>query len=455
MKPLTNENRIIRQVNLSFNSLSIYRKVLEDRVIDSLFQLTSFLEKEELNVGQALSLYSSFFHELAGQSTCGPSLKAHILKALLKDDNAFSRACEASSFEALDPSLVSAASNDIACLKFIAGLASRTVKEIIRPSARYDVEAAAVEKMPDWSLEPYVDCFGVSGSILEVLSAAFEAEGSEGFVKKTYEFHNANGSGLFAGFKAFVWEHREGCGSLRGVNSPDPILLKDLVGYELERSEVINNTLQFLEGHPANNVLLYGDRGTGKSSTVKAILNEYHSRGLRLVEVPKMHLMDFPEIIRSLSTRKQKFIIFVDDLVFEDNEENYTALKAALEGGIEVKPSNVLIYATSNRRHLIKEKFSDRYGLSSSNHDDEVRAADTIQEKLSLSDRFGITVVFSSPDKQRYLEIVEGIASKRNLKVDKDYLHKEALKWELWYNGRSPRTARQFIDWLEGQGTNP
>jgi uncharacterized protein len=227
--------------------------------------------------------------------------------------------------------------------------------------------------------------------------------------------------------------------------------LQDLVSYDLERSEVINNTLQFLKGFPANNILLYGDRGTGKSSTVKAILNEYYNQGLRLIEVSKSHLIDFPEIIADLKERKQKFIIFVDDLSFDDNEQNHNSLKAVLEGGIESKPSNVLIYATSNRRHLIKEKFSDRVGFQSGNADDEVRSADTMQEKLSLSDRFGITVVFSSPNKDKYLEIVEGLAIKRGLAFDKESLKKEALKWELWYNGRSPRTARQFIDWLEGE----
>jgi hypothetical protein len=250
---------------------------------------------------------------------------------------------------------------------------------------------------------------------------------------------------------AFIWDKSNGQGYLRGIENHDLVTLSDLIGYQTEREEVINNTLQFLKGYNANNVLLYGDRGTGKSSTVKAILNEYHKHGLRIIEVPKSNLGDFPEIIRQLKGRKQKFIIFVDDLVFEDSEENYTTLKAILEGGLENRPKNVLIYATSNRRHLIKEKFSDRLGFQSGGSDDEIRAADTLQEKLSLADRFGITAVFSSPDKSRYLEIVEAMAEKRGIAMDKEQLHKEALKWELWYNGRSPRTARQFIDWLEGQ----
>lgn len=303
-------------------------------------------------------------------------------------------------------------------------------------------------------------------------------------------FHNKWGYGDFARFRAFVWQHganyrgincdstcsignlikssdaqclnstistngtnnayKESYGYLKGIENPDPIKLTDLIGYEIQKNEVLNNTLLFLEGYPANNMLLYGDRGTGKSSTIKALVNEYYEQGLRIVEVPKKHIMDFPDIIRVLEGRKHKFIIFIDDLAFEDNEENYTALKAVLEGGVESKPSNIIIYATSNRRHLIKEKFSDRAGLASGNPDDEVHASDTIQEKLSLADRFGIKITFSAPDKNEFLKIVDGIAEKRGLKVDKEYLHREALKWELTYNGRSPRTAKQFVDWLEG-----
>jgi predicted AAA+ superfamily ATPase len=255
---------------------------------------------------------------------------------------------------------------------------------------------------------------------------------------------------MFARYGAFVWESIEGKSCLRGIEVPDPIRLSDFIGYEQERLEVIENTEKFLKGLPANNVLLYGDRGTGKSSTVKAIVNEYREMGLRIIEIPRKHLVDFPAVIRQIKGRKCKFIIFVDDLAFEDSEESYTVLKSILEGGVENRPDNVLIYATSNRRHLIKEKFSDRAGFRSDDPDDEIRAQDTMQEKLSLSERFGITVIFSSPDKKRYLGIVEGLAAQRGINIDRDRLQKEAMKWELMYNGRSARTAKQFVDWLEG-----
>jgi predicted AAA+ superfamily ATPase len=290
-------------------------------------------------------------------------------------------------------------------------------------------------------------CDNADTGVYKIKKLLMDSRSWPGCASELVEFHRRCGSGIFSRYRAFVWRG----GAFEGVGSPDPVRFSDLISYELEREDVIQNTLHFLDGKPANNILLYGDRGTGKSTTVKALVNEYHSRGLRMIELPKRSLADFPLIIRQLAGRNLKFILFVDDLAFEDNEENYTALKAALEGGLESKPDNVLIYATSNRKHLIKERFSDRAGLGSGNTDDEVRAADTMQEKLSLSDRFGMTVVFSSPDKKQYLEIVEGLAKKRGLNADREYLQREAMKWELQYNGRSPRTARQFVDWLEGQ----
>ncbi|MCL6635108.1 MAG: ATP-binding protein [Peptococcaceae bacterium] len=200
---------------------------------------------------------------------------------------------------------------------------------------------------------------------------------------------------------------------------------------------------------PANNVLLYGDRGTGKSSTVKALLNHYRDRGLRLVEVAKGDLNGFALIARQLRDRPQRFIIFVDDLSFEESEVAYKELKAVLEGGLESRPANVLIYATSNRRHLVREHFSDR--AAPAGPDGEVRGNDTVQEKLSLADRFGITVLFTSPDRALYLDIVRGLAKQRGISLAEGELERRALLWEAWHNGRSGRTARQFVDQISGR----
>ena len=450
MDTKTFEQPGINAVRLALSSLSVYRHLLEEKVITELLSLLDYISSDKFELCKATSLYNQFFFSLANSNA--PmwqlnSLKDLIIDRIIFDENPFTRRAEAQDFCCMDKALKAATSNDLRCLNTVSRLSSSTVKAHI---AKYcsPPESDVTVSLPSWEFQESLSFCGDEAIIKEVF---YSGKDWSVCVEVLSNFHRKCGCGIFARYKGFIWERTGNHGQLKGISAHDPIALCDLIGYDVERSEVINNTLQFLRGFAANNVLLYGDRGTGKSSTVKAILNEYHSQGLRIVEVPKMRLIDFPAIIRELKGRAQKFIIFVDDLAFEDKEENYTALKAVLEGGLESKPHNVLIYATSNRRHLIKEKFSDRLGLQSSDPNDEIRAADSMQEKLSLADRFGITVVFSSPDKYKYLEIVEGIAAKRGLEMDKEMLHKEALKWELWYNGRSPRTARQFVDWLEGQ----
>ena len=261
-------------------------------------------------------------------------------------------------------------------------------------------------------------------------------------IEELVEFHKQNGFGIFARYKGFSWDGN----NLVGIENLDPIRLDSLVNIDRQKKIVVENTLAFLNGQRVNNILLYGSRGTGKSSTVKAILNEFSHMGLRVVEVYKDQLYTFPKLVRILRDVPLKFIIFVDDLSFEDIEVNYTKLKAILEGSLEAMPQNVVIYATSNRRHLVKERFSDRNGLS----DDEVHFRDTLEEKLSLADRFGIVVTYPSPTQQEYLAIVDEIAKKRGIEIT-EKLHRLALQWEMNYNGRSARTAKQFVDWYEAQ----
>jgi len=230
--------------------------------------------------------------------------------------------------------------------------------------------------------------------------------------------------------------------------APDPVRLSDLKGYELQRTQVLDNTLALLEGRPAANTLLYGDAGTGKSSTVKAIVNELGSRGLRLVEVRKSQLYEIPSVVRELSDNPLRFIIFIDDLSFTGDNEEIGSLKAILEGGVCQRTGNLAIYATSNRRHLIQEKFSDR-------GDDDIHANETIQEQVSLSDRFGLSIPFSRPDKSEYLSIVRGLMQESGLDpdaMDTDFL---AERYALYRSSRSPRIARHFVDKLlrEQNGT--
>lgn len=253
------------------------------------------------------------------------------------------------------------------------------------------------------------------------------------------EHHARHGCGDFARHDAF----RPRAGRLLPIAEPDRVRLADLVGYESQRAAVVANTERFLAGLPAQDTLLYGDRGTGKSSTVKGLLTAYRDRGLRLIDGGRRGCADFPEIAAAVRGRCQRFILLLDDLSFESNESEFKDLKAVLEGGVEARPANLLVYATSNRRHLVREAFAER---------EELRGRDTVEEKLSLADRFGLTVVYPSPDEEAYLAIVEGICRTRGVTPADGRLREAALRWALWSNGRSGRTARQFVDSLVEAG---
>ncbi|EHQ90779.1 ATP-binding protein [Desulfosporosinus youngiae] len=431
---------------LALDSLSIYRGLLNDKVINSLRSLLYCLNKTDTELREIVNSYNDYYFELAKSGTM--SLQEYILDKIVFDENPFTFNLQAVQNNGFDPILEKAASNDLKALQLVSKLEPAMIKAALNQLFEEPGCQTLIEGLPDWAIIPQTS--GSLAHIQQIKEQFCRSIQWAECLKELKIFHRTYGCGVFARYIAFVWEKTNGQGYLKGIDHPDPITLDELVEYQNERSPVIENTLQFLKGFPSNNVLLYGDRGAGKSSTVKAILNEYHTQGLRMVEVPKAYLADFPLIIRQLKNRAQKFIIFVDDLAFGDNEENYTSLKAVLEGGLESKTPNILIYATSNRRHLVKEYFSERAGLHSGNHNEEVHAGDSMQEKLSLADRFGINVVFSSPDQKRYLKIVEGIADSRNLIIDRERLQREALQWALWYNGRSARTAKQFVDWIEG-----
>ncbi|MBC2581749.1 ATP-binding protein [Clostridium sp. DJ247] len=447
--PINNE---VKRIKLALDSISIYRQLLEDKVINRLHTLVNYINSEDIDLGHFISLYNDFFYTLACNSN--NSLKEYIVDKIIFQESPYSRIVETPEFNERKNPFEEAIRNDLVNLQLISEFTSFQIKNYIKEHVDESIfYSEIIERLPDWGIEEQCTHTGnVYANHITILKEEFYKSNDWGSCLEALdEFYKKYGCGIFSRFRAFTWDKVKEQGYLKGVETPDPTKLSDLIDYEFERSKIIENTLQFVNGFPANNMLLYGDRGTGKSSTVKAVLNEYYLQGLRMIEVPKAHLVDFPVIINSLKNKPQKFIIFIDDLAFEDTGDSYSALKAVLEGGVEGKPSNVIIYATSNRRHLVKESFSDRSGLQYGSANDELHAADNIQEKLSLADRFGITVVFTSPNKNKYLEIVDGIAEKRKLKIDKEILHAEAIKWELKYNGRSPRTARQFIDWIEGK----
>lgn len=443
------EERLLRTIRMKMKSLCIFNSIREDEVIKKLYNIIEILDDKDTDIETILDSYNDFVCEFI--SNGGGSIKKYLIDKLVLEDNLLSEIVEKRDIEKINY-VKNVACKELDYIKEISEINSRKIKEIIINNYNLDEEELLIiDNMMEWNMDMETGYKDIDSDINKFKEEIFRKNSWNGVLEMLIEFYTKNGCGEFAKYRAFVWENYNGVGKLKGIDKPDPIMLSELIGYESQQEEIIKNTVRFLKGYSANNVLLYGDRGTGKSSTVKAIINEYYSKGLRLVELKKENLKDFTKIIRLLKNKPQKFIIFIDDLVFEENEDSYSAMKTILDGGIENRPKNMVIYATTNRRHLVKETFADRAGLGSSNGNEEIYANDTMQEKLSLSDRFGITISFMAPNQNKFLEIVDGLIENRGLKVDKDYVHKEAKKWELWYNGKSARTARQFVDWLEGE----
>lgn len=272
-------------------------------------------------------------------------------------------------------------------------------------------------------------------------------ESVEAFKDRLTQFYKEFGVGKLGLHKAFRIEHQEGdMAEIVPITNIAHVHLDDLVGYEIAKKKLIDNTKAFVEGKQANNCLLYGDAGTGKSSSIKAILNQYYDQGLRMIEVYKHQFQDLNDVIAQIKNRNYKFIIYMDDLSFEEFEIEYKYLKAVIEGGLEKKPNNVLIYATSNRRHLIRETFKDKQ-----DRDEDMHTNDTVQEKLSLVARFGVTIYYGAPTKKEFQQIVKELAKANGIQMPEEELLLEANKWELAHGGLSGRTAQQFIDYLLGQ----
>lgn len=284
----------------------------------------------------------------------------------------------------------------------------------------------------------------VRDRIIDLASVLAQAEDPQDFKTMVTEFYKDFGVGKFGLHKAFRVEHNDKV-EIKPITNIAHVYLEDLIGYDIQKTKLIENTEAFLEGKPCNNCLLFGDAGTGKSSSIKGILNKYYDRGLRIIEIYKHQFKDLNDVISEIKNRNYRFIIYMDDLSFEEFEVEYKYLKAVIEGGLEKKPSNVLIYATSNRRHLVKETFSDR-----NDYDDELHKSDTMQEKTSLFARFGVSIYFPSPEKKEFNNIVKELAKRYNLDMDENDLVLEANKWELSHGGLSGRTASQFIDYLRG-----
>ena len=281
------------------------------------------------------------------------------------------------------------------------------------------------------------------------LSKELEAATDEKeFFNVITNFYKAYGVGMFGLNKAFRIEE-VGVNDIQFVpiNNMDEVVLDDLIGYEYQKQQLIANTESFVQGKKANNVLLFGDSGTGKSTSIKAIVNQYYDSGLRMIEIYKHQFRYLSKIIASIKNRNYKYIIYMDDLSFEEHEIEYKFLKAVIEGGVETKPDNILIYATSNRRHLIKETWNDRNDQANT---DDRHHSDTVEEKLSLVHRFGVTISYSKPMQKEYIEIVLGLAARAGITMPEEEIIAKAKIWEMEQGGLSGRTAQQFIYHLLG-----
>ncbi len=293
--------------------------------------------------------------------------------------------------------------------------------------------------------------YNVSEKVRELSKRLEKCENGEGFFKEVTKFYADYGVGMFGLNKAFRIRNIGDKVDIFPINNTETVMLDDLVGYEIQKKKLVDNTEAFVEGRPANNCLLFGDSGTGKSTCIKAIINEYYDQGLRMIEIYKHQFKDLSTVISMIKNRNYRYIIYMDDLSFEEFEIEYKFLKAVIEGGVETKPDNVLIYATSNRRHLIKETWNDRNDLE---HGDggELHRSDTMQEKLSLVNRFGVTINFSRPNQKEFFHIVTELAAREtSITLSEEELCAEANKWELSHGGISGRTAQQFINYLAGK----
>ncbi len=289
----------------------------------------------------------------------------------------------------------------------------------------------------------------VSTKVQDISRAIEGAKDENDIFKIVTDFYKAYGVGMFGLNKAFRIVHpTNGDMQFVPINNTEDVRLDDLIGYEIQKRKIVENTEAFVAGRKANNALLFGDSGTGKSTTIKAIINEYYDQGLRMIEIYKHQFQDLSQVISQIKNRNYRFIIYMDDLSFEEFETEYKYLKAVIEGGLEIKPDNVLIYATSNRRHLIRETWTDRTDLENNNG---MHKSDTMQEKLSLVNRFGVTINYSKPSQKEYFQIVVGLAEKNGIHMTEEELCAEANKWELSHGGISGRTAQQFINYLAGK----
>ena len=389
----------LEQINMKAKSFVVFNNVLEDDVMKAFLNMIDTKEKSDI---KKVEEYSNFTRKLFEKSE---NFSDYIWNLIIFDENIYVR--KLASKEIISNMLAQCVKHELQTLQEIATITSKYIRSEIEYNGF----------MAEWSINTEYD-----------FNKMYEERTEKVFTV---------GYGIYSNNIMFTYDK----GKVVPVKYPDNIRLSSHIGYEGERKRIIDNTYAFIKGKPAANVLLYGDAGTGKSSTVKAIVNEYANEGLRMIEVRKGDLLEIPKLIEELANNPLKFILFIDDLSFAKNNEEMGALKAILEGSVTAKTSNVVIYATSNRRHLVQESFSEREG-------DDIHINETIQEQISLSDRFGLSICFSKPNKKEYLEIIHGLLKEYKVK-DIENVDMLAEQHAMSRGGRSGRTARQFVEYLK------
>ena len=426
------------------NELMIYRNLDYGKILQD---MTFLIEHEGSGYYNQEDLRTLFFEcvngilELSEQHGLEGNLwHTYLTFLLVNDENAYSTACEIRGM--IEGSINEVALHDFAIMK---ELFDYDVQELGR-----NLGATAHELLFDYKgtkQEGHVYNRRIRDRICTLAVHLAETKTPRDFKEVMTQFYKEFGVGKFGLHKAFRVEHTEEGAKIVPITKIAHVRLDDLVGYEIPKKKLIENTEAFVRGRKANNCLLFGDAGTGKSTSIKAILNQYYEEGLRMIEVYKHQFQDLNDIIAQVKNRNYKFIIYMDDLSFEEFEIEYKYLKAVIEGGLERKPENVLIYATSNRRHLVREQWSDK----NDRRDDDLHTSDTVQEKLSLVARFGVSIFFVGPDKKEFQKIVVELAKRNQIQMEKSELLLQANQWEMTHGGRSGRTAQQFIDYLLGK----
>lgn len=423
--------------------LIVYKNFEDGELLYDMAFLMEHYRDEYYNKEDMAALFYDCIHKLIDMAGShgfyGNLWHCYLANLLVNNENSYSKACEIRG--EVEGTINQAALHDIAIFKEFYDFDFTPVME-----ALHVPEYAMLLAYETNSQESKVYNTRICARICELAQRFCDNHTPEEMKRTLTAFYKDYGVGKFGLHKSFRIVHKEDGAHIEPILNIAHVKLSDLVGYELAKKKLVDNTEAFVNGKKANNCLLFGDAGTGKSSSIKGIANEYYDRGLRIIEVYKHQFIDLNDVIAQIKNRNYKFIIYMDDLSFEEFEIEYKYLKAVIEGGLEKKPDNVLIYATSNRRHLVREKFSDK-----EEREDDLHKGDTVAEKLSLVSRFGVTIYFGAPDKKQFQEIVKTLAERYGITMDEDKLLLEANKWELNHGGLSGRTAQQFIDYLLGQ----